>query len=161
MPLIIALFLLIGAVALPALAVSLCALANRAIVAPRDRSQLARRFAFALVPVGISMWAAHLLYHFVIGWSAPLAAFDRVFSTSAASIAMTVIPGWLVSSQLLLLGAGLLLTLYVVWRMAGQYASAVRRTLAIATPWALLSLGLYAAGVWILLQPMQMRGMMH
>jgi hypothetical protein len=54
--------------------------------------------------------------------------------------------------QILLLDAGLLLTLYLLWRIGGIVAG---------VPWALLSVGLYAAGVWIFLQPMQMRGMMH
>jgi hypothetical protein len=32
--------------------------------------------------------------------------------------------------------------------------------LAVMSPWAVLSGALYSAGVWIVFQPMQMRGMM-
>jgi cytochrome c oxidase assembly factor CtaG len=117
MPVVIAAFVVVGAVLLPALAVSLCALVTR--------RRLTGRLTFALVPIGIAMWAAHLLYHLGSIGSMPL--------------------------QILLLDAGLLLTLYLLWRIGG---------LLTAVPWALLSIGLYAAGVWILLQPMQMRGMM-
>jgi hypothetical protein len=79
------------------------------------------------------MWAAHLLYHLGTAWIATVST-------------------WLAPLQILLLDAGLLLTLYLLWRIAG---------IVLAIPWALLSVALYAAGVWILLQPMQMRGMMH
>jgi cytochrome c oxidase assembly factor CtaG len=87
----------------------------------------ARRLAFALVPLGVSMWAAHLAFH-VLG---------------------AVL--WL---QILLLDAGLLLTLYTTWRMS-QGA-----LLKVFAPWASLACLLFTAGVWIFLQPMQMRGMM-
>jgi hypothetical protein len=87
----------------------------------------ARRLAFALVPLGVSMWAAHLAYH----------ALGAVI--------------WL---QLLLLDAGLLLTLYTAWRMS----QGVR--LKVFAPWASVACLLFAAGAWIFFQPMQMRGMM-
>ena len=56
----------------------------------------------------------------------------------------------LLQVELLLLDAGLLLSLYLIWRMA-------RRLLA-AIPMALLTLALYGFGFWLLLEPMQMRG---
>ncbi len=124
MPVITAAFVLAGAVLLPALAVAVCGLVSRRFTV---------RLSFALVPVGISMWAAHLLYHLGTAW----------FPTVSTRLAPL---------QILLLDAGLLLTLYLLWRIGGIVAG---------VPWALLSVGLYAAGVWIFLQPMQMRGMMH
>ena len=60
-----------------------------------------------------------------------------------------------------MLDAGLLLTLYVAWRIAKQVVPAFRSALSVAVPWAALSVALYGAGVWILFQPMQMRGMFH
>jgi hypothetical protein len=62
----------------------------------------------------------------------------------------------MLSVQLLVLDAGLLLTLYLGWRLAQQWAG---RALLLLLPWATIVAGTYAAGVWILLQPMQMRGM--
>jgi cytochrome c oxidase assembly factor CtaG/ferredoxin len=87
-----------------------------------------RRFVFALLPLGLSMWTAHLIFHL------------------AASFSVPSVHGL----QLLILDGGLLLTLYTFWRIAGAMAPAL--------PWALLSCAMYALGVWILLQPMQMRG---
>jgi hypothetical protein len=47
---------------------------------------------------------------------------------------------------------------HVAWRIAGQINAA--RRLGTFFPWGLLSAILYAAGVWIIFQPMEMRGMM-
>ena len=65
----------------------------------------------------------------------------------------------MLSIQLLLLDMGLLLTLYLGWRLARQWAVRSGRAVLILLPWAATVALAYAAGVWILLQPMQMRGM--
>jgi hypothetical protein len=57
---------------------------------------------------------------------------------------------WLLPLEMLFLDVGLLLSLYAGYRLAP--------TLKALAPWALLMALLFAAGVWILLQPMQMRG---
>jgi hypothetical protein len=64
--------------------------------------------------------------------------------------------GPLLSMQILILDAGFLLTLYVGWRIATQYSQRGRAFGMLAA----VASCMYAAGVWILLQPMQMRGMM-
>ena len=66
----------------------------------------------------------------------------------------------LLSLQLLLLDAGLLLTLYLGWRLAHQWVRRTRSAVLLLLPWAAVVIVAYAAGIWILLQPMQMRGMM-
>jgi len=55
---------------------------------------------------------------------------------------------------------GLLLTLYTTWRVARRLSTSQGMALAAMSPWAALAAGLYSAGVWIVFQPMQMRGMM-
>jgi hypothetical protein len=107
------------------------------------------------------MWAAHLLYHLRTGLAAPAAAVQRVISHGTVTLPVTTIPDWLTSAQILLLDAGLLLTLYVCWSLAKQYAGHLRQAVGVVMPWAVVSVALYAAGVWILFQPMQMRGMLH
>jgi hypothetical protein len=62
------------------------------------------------------------------------------------------------SLQLLLLDAGLLFTLYLGWRRALEWAARPSRAVWLLLPWATMVAAGYAAGVWILLQPMQMRG---
>jgi hypothetical protein len=65
----------------------------------------------------------------------------------------------LLQMQLLLLGSGLLVTLYVAWRMAGEVRSQLSMRLLAIAPRAMLAVALYMLGFWLLLQPMQMRGM--
>jgi len=67
----------------------------------------------------------------------------------------------MLSLQLLLLDAGLLLTLYLGWRLAQHWTVRSSRAILLLLPWATSVVIAYAAGVWILLQPMQMRGMMN
>jgi polyferredoxin len=126
MPFVVAAFVLMGAVILPLLIFRLC-------VAINGTKALASRLSFSLVPLGVGMWAAHLAFHEASAWS-------------VASVT------WL---EILLLEAGLLLSLYTAWRIAeGVF-------LKLFLPWASVACLLFAAGTWIFFQPMQMRGMMH
>ncbi len=171
MPAIVAAFVVAGAVVLPMLTVALCGGLNRLAGSmfnakrldgkPFNVGQTVRRFVFALAPMGVAMWAAHLLYHFATGWSAPSVALGRVLAGVAGAVPMAFEPGWLTSAQIALLDAGLLLTMYVGWRTARQQVDGVRRAVGLVAPWMAVSCGLYCAGVWILFQPMQMRGMIH
>ncbi len=145
MPVIVGMLLLAGIVIAPTITVLACAGLNRL---RGGGAESARRFVFTLVPIGVAMWAAHLLYHLAIGWGAPW-------------VQVSTVPGWLTSAQMLILDAGLLLTLYIGWRVAKQYAERLRTAVAFLAPWAALSCALYGAGIWILFQPMQMRGMLH
>lgn len=139
MPWIIAAFVVLGAVLAPAIVAALCGVWNR------RGMDAARRFVFTLVPIGVAMWAAHLWFH--------LAGFHVAgfHFGDALPLVFPVRPG-----QILLLDAGLLATLYVGWRVAKQFSA--RK---MALPWAFVACALYACGIWIFFQPMQMRGMLH
>jgi len=67
---------------------------------------------------------------------------------------------WLPSLELLLLDLGLLFTLYIGWRIASRFRFTFVKTLGLNAPWMGLAIVLYSIGVWIIFQPMQMRGMM-
>jgi cytochrome c oxidase assembly factor CtaG len=129
--------------------------------APPARRERACRFVLALVPLGLAMWAAHFTFHLATGWSGLVLATQR----SLADLGLAAPPRWggtfpalgtsgALGLELLLLDAGLLLTLWVVWQVA-------ERTPLRATPAAALATAFWASGVWILCQPMAMRGMMH
>jgi hypothetical protein len=126
-----------------------------------DPASAVRRFIFALVPVGVSMWAAHLVYHLVTSGAGAWPAVERMMSGSIQSVAMAYLPTWLTPLQLLTLDAGLMLSLYVCWRTGKQVAPVGHSAVAVTWPWLALTCTLYAAGIWILFQPMQMRGMVH
>jgi ferredoxin len=127
------------------------------------------RFAPAFVPVGFSMWLIHFSYHLFSSGQTALPVIQR----AAMDVGITVlgVPNWLLSStmpsldwlpsfELLLLDLGLLLTLYISWRIASGFRLNFVPTLRLNAPWAALAVGLYSIGVWIIFQPMQMRGMM-
>ena len=120
---------------------------------------LSGAFALALIPLGFSMWVAHFSYHLVAGWSGILPITARILHLSGASGFTASIPGWWPPAEIVLLDCGLLLTLYVAWRMACQRTTARSQALGLLTPWAALAVLLYSFGIWILFQPMQMRGM--
>ena len=67
----------------------------------------------------------------------------------------------MLAAQLQLLDAGFLLALYVGWRIARGYTSRPQDGLQLLAPWATVAAVLYATGVWVVFQPMQMRGMVH
>ena len=143
-----------GLLIAPVVLACVCAWLGRLLGRTRaSRKELACTFALALVPLGFSMWIAHLGYHLVTGWSAVLPAL-RVGAAMAAQV-----PNWWPPAEIVLLDGGLLLTLYVAWRLAARRTDGVARALGLMVPWAALAILLYSAGIWILFQPMQMRGM--
>jgi len=113
------------------------------------------------VPLGFGMWLAHYTFHFVTGYDTALPVTQRF----AADLGLTSLgdplwsraccrqlPAWLLPLEILFLDMGLLLSLYAGYRLAP--------TLRALAPWALLMVLLFAVGVWVLFQPMQMRGVL-
>lgn len=142
-------------------------LSARAGGSPSLRGAISRRMLPALLPLGFSMWLSHLGFHLAGAAGSLIPAATRAARDAGAAISGA--PDWsqampqgppadLLSLQLVMLGVGLLLSLYASWRVALSYRGASRRALGMVAPWALLAVGLYALGVWILDQPMQMRG---
>jgi cytochrome c oxidase assembly factor CtaG len=99
------------------------ALARRLGRLPQRTTEVAIRFAFALVPLGLGMWLAHTSFHFF-------------------------------------LDLGLLLSLHAAYRIALDLSPRPLLALKALAPWALLIALLFAVGIWILFQPMQMRGLL-
>ncbi len=142
------------------------------VVSQTARSDGLRREAFCrgaltLVPLGMGMWAAHLLFHLLMGLPGLLPLFQQAghdfglhwLGTPHWSASGGVLQGnGLLQLQLLFLDGGLLLSLYLVWRTVA--ATGVARRLVSAAPLALLTVALYGFGFWLLLEPMQMRGVM-
>lgn len=168
-PLTIAMFIGISVVIVPVCLVGLCAVSA---AGPKFHGwrALASRFVLSLVPIGFSMWAAHLSYHLATGALAVIPVSQHLLSVLLPRLnimpawglsAKVLLPRWLLPLEIVLLDAGLLLTLYTAWRIAGQVRTAEsNRTFAVFAPWGMLATVLYAYGVWIIFQPMQMRGML-
>jgi hypothetical protein len=153
-------FYLFALVALPLAAVgSAAALCRRWGGLQAGTWEVAMRYAYALVPLGFGMWLAHYSFHFLTGYDALVPVAQRC----AGDLGLTwlgrpvwalaccgPVADWLLPLELLFLDAGLLMSLYAGYRMAPSLKA--------LAPWALLMVLLFATGVWILFQPMQMRG---
>jgi cytochrome c oxidase assembly factor CtaG/polyferredoxin len=149
----------------------LIALSMRKVVMQEtaNTKEIFTRFALALLPLGLGMWSAHLLFHALTTWSSAvpllqqfahdlgLQFFNQPHWSSASAMAGSQS---LLAVQLFLLDVGLVLTLYAGWRLARAWTNTPARSLRFMLPWACAVAALYVFGFWVLLQPMQMRGMM-
>ena len=153
-------FFAVGVIAAPMLLAWMCGAISGRLGGAKGPWPAARRFGFALAPLGFAMWVAHFFYHLTIGWRSLVPAVDRILHLPASAGALAVqLPAWLPPAQILVLDAGLVFSIYLAWRVAQRESSRIAAALGLLLPWAFLSIAIYAASVWILLQPMQMRGM--
>jgi len=122
------------------------------------------RFALALVPLGLAMWTAHFLIHLVAGWRSIVPVLqgfapDLLGRPNWALCLPGIAADRLLGVELLLLDFGLLVTLWVGWRIARAHTQGASRVAGLVGPWAALAIALWLGGVWTLLQPMAMRGL--
>jgi len=129
--------------------------------------EVATCFSFALVPLGFSMWLAHYSFHLLASFDAVIPALQRFAGDLGCTIlgepawaraCCRPVADWLPRIEIVFLDLGLLLSLYSGYRIALSQSERVSQALKALAPWALLILFLFAAGVWIVLEPMQMRG---
>ena len=175
---VVTVFYLLCLFALPVLFVTASAMASRWLgssnVPPRD---LICRFAWSLVPLGFAMWMVHYSFHFFTSCDSIVPVTQRFAADfHLASLGppdwvcscCRPAPDWLLKAEFMMLDVGLLASLYAVWRIvrsqlaasSGNISVPPPRVMKVALPWVVLVVAPFAAGVWILLQPMQMRGMM-
>ena len=164
-PLLGAIFLLLLVIE-PALLLGLAAWMTRRAAGVREALlPLATRFAYALVPLGVGIWMAHYSFHLFTS----LLTFIPVTQSAFADFGLPLLgtpawqlgglsPGWVHPLEQGFLGLGLLGSLLVAWRIAGREAPA--RAMAAFLPWAGLCLLLWSSAVWLMGQPMEMRGTM-
>jgi hypothetical protein len=115
---------------------------------------------FALL--GVSMWAAHFLFHLVTAARTPWPVLQRLAKDASLSASL---PNWnvaylgfaeLPAIEILLLNAGCFFTLWLLWKKT--LATSKTHLLLSFLPWAVLACALFALGIWIIFQPMEMRG---
>jgi hypothetical protein len=129
--------------------------------------EVATRFSFALVPLGCGMWLAHYSFHFFSSADTIVPVTQRFVADLGTpflglprwgcACCVAVAP-WLLRLEVLALDLGLLLSLYTAYRIARDRYPEWPRAVRAFLPWAALMLMLFALGVWIVLQPMEMRG---
>ncbi|HVQ20372.1 MAG TPA: cytochrome c oxidase assembly protein [Terrimicrobiaceae bacterium] len=150
-------------IVLPAALAAAAAACSRVIAGNSLQENLCR-FSMSLAPLGFGMWLAHFIFHLFTAALTPIPVAERIAKDlgirdaepvwSVSSLAFYNLPGL----ELLFLDLGFLVALYIGWRIAAQMN--LKRRFATFLPWGLLAAALYALGVWIIFQPMEMRGMM-
>jgi ferredoxin len=163
--LILGIIFLAGLVAVPGMLVGLAAgLTRRWARLEAPLSRVAARYAYALAPFGLGMWLAHYAFHFLTGfWTfIPVvqgALMDLGWPVLGAprwQLGPLVPATWLDPLELLLLGAGWLVSLGVAYSVSMEEAP--QRSWRAFLPWAVLLLLLFLAANWLMAQPMEMRG---
>lgn len=141
----------------------------RIACAELDARTLFCRWALALVPLGMAMWAVHFGLHLSMGIGSAVPVTMRALNDLGFSVGR---PDWslshsmaaagddFVALQILALDLGLLATLYLGWRVVRPHVSGLGAAVRAVAPCATFAAALFAVGVWILFQPMEMRGML-
>jgi ferredoxin len=121
------------------------------------------RYSYVLVPLGLGIWLAHYSFHFLTG----LFTFIPVAQNALVELGSAVLgsPRWTLVGLPQnvahvfgygFLGLGLLGSLLVSHRLAEAEHS--DHTLRIFATWAVISFALFGAAIWLMSQPMEMRG---
>ena len=165
---VICLFYVLGLVLLPALLVGATAALCRWFgKLEASTLEVATRFSFTLVPLAFSMWLAHYSYHFLAGGGAVTPALQRfagdlgfgfLGEPNWALACCRPVAEWLPRLEILSLDLGLLFSMYSGYQIALTQSERASQAVKVLAPWAALLVLLFATGVWIILQPMQMRG---
>jgi cytochrome c oxidase assembly factor CtaG len=187
-PAILFLFFFLTIGLLPAALISGCSLASKRLASlPQKFRAIAGRFILTLAPIGFSMWLAHFGFHLFTALLSPIPVIQRMIidlhlgaiGSPWWSLRTPAIPQ-LLDFECLALDLGFLVSLYFAWKVSQDLATAtihrageprgnnlllgplkISRAFAGFVPWAALLAAIYLTGIWILFQPMEMRGMLN
>lgn len=162
---VLALIFTIGLIVEPVALLGITAWSTRRLTHERiSLVLLINRYVVALVPLGFGMWLAHYAFHFLTGFWAFLPVLRTILSD--LGIPFRWVPrsglGPLVAQpniyplELGFIGLGTGLALWTVAQIA-ERSSPRHRWLAF-TPWAMLIGMLALSAIWLIGQPMEMRG---
>jgi cytochrome c oxidase assembly factor CtaG len=167
-PLFIALGMVLALLVIPVVLMLAVAALSRLLSQTRtDLRNIAVHYTIALVPLAVAMWAAHYAFHLFTSAGTIVAAGNRFLADwhlatlSPAAVACACCgeaASWILPVEIVCLDVGLCLALLIAYRVARSDGSSRRTALLAWAPWAVLLVTLFAVGLWIFLQPMQMRG---
>lgn len=132
---------------------------------PRAIMPLAVRYSYALAPLGFGMWLAHYGFHFFSGLYTFIPVTQNLFASLGWPILgaplwrLTGIPSRFIQPmEIGFLLLGLAGSLLVAFRLAEEDAPG--KMIRAFAPWALVSVMIWAASMWLMFQPMEMRAML-
>jgi ferredoxin len=171
------LLFVLGLLAIPVAMLGPASLITRAQVKTTSAGEVLRRYVWALAPMGFAMWLAHYAFHFLTG-ALTIVPVAQTFladvglygGTARWDLGPLVPQPWLFPIEAALLYAGAIASIVVAVQIATNHLREIRTQtgarhgpyapLGAAAPWIALVLLMLAFGIWILLQPMEMRGTM-
>ena len=168
----LALVFVLGLIVLPAALLGAAALASRAWGQTGERRLVdnAMRYVYALVPLGFGMWLAHYSFHFLTGGLTIVPVIQSFLADVGLfggkvqwGLGALVPSEWLFPIEAVLLYLGAFGSIVAAFQIArgrtpADEPAARRAILGAALPWILVVLLLLGFGLWIMLQPMEMRG---
>jgi ferredoxin len=123
------------------------------------------RYSYSIAPLGFGMWLAHYGYHFFTGLYTIVPVTQNALMDLGWPIlgtprwTMVGLPKTIVEPlEFGFLMLGLAGSLMIAWRLAEDDSE--NHTVRAFTPWAVVCGILFAASVWLMLQPMDMRATM-
>lgn len=156
-----------GLLVAPLVLLGAAAAAVRGLAADRQRSlaQIAVNFSYALVPFGFGMWLAHYGFHFLTGMFFVVPVAQRAAAVAFGSPVLGdplwrltgLKPGSVFPIEIGFILLGAIGSCAALLRLAERdYPARVTRS---AIPYAVVVIALTVAAFWILVQPMDMRGL--
>lgn len=124
-------------------------------------------YSYALVPTGFGMWLAHYGgFHFLSGALSIIPVVQNlltdlgtpVLGSSQWTLGPIVPTAWLIPIEIAFLEGGWLGSVLVAHRISIRELGSSNRAQRALFPWAVLSTVLLAIAIWLMLQPMEMRG---
>ncbi len=113
------------------------------------------------------MWLAHYSFHLLTSYDTVVPAAQRFLADHGwpalgpphwVAACCRPVADWLPRLEVLFLDLGLLLSLYTGYRIALSHLPRLSQALWALAPWALLIAMLFAFGIWLVFQSMEMRG---
>jgi ferredoxin len=173
----LALLFALGLVVLPAALLAPASLLTRAQLRQGTIGETVRRYVWSLAPMGFAMWLAHYAFHFLTG-ALTIVPVAQTFLSDVGlyrgdarwDLGPLVPQSWLFPLEAAMLYAGAIASIIVAVQIATNHQREVRNrtgarygsnaALLAAAPWVALVLLMLVFGIWIMLQPMEMRGTM-
>jgi hypothetical protein len=126
---------------------------------------IAVRYSYALAPLGFGMWLAHYGFHFFSGLYTFIPVTQNLFASLGWPIfgaplwRLTGIPSRFIPPiEIGFLSLGLAGSLLVAFRLAEEDSPG--KMIRAFAPWALVSVMIWVASIWLMYQPMEMRAML-
>jgi polyferredoxin len=175
-PGLILLFIL-GLVVIPGALLAAASLLTRLRIREVTVGEIWRRYVWSLAPMGFAMWLAHYTFHFLTGGLTIVPVIQTfladvgIYQGEARWDLGPLVPqAWLFPIEAALLYAGAMASIIVAAQIATSHLRELRKRMSVshganapliaASPWMAAALLLLGLGIWIMLQPMEMRGTM-